>query len=1089
MIFLEDAQRAQAQSPESFKRLFLPHKSDMGFVFTRLNKQLSTVKSTERKLFKKRQPDEEIEQAKLDSSSSLEKKMAEDLLKHEVCDWQNFMQKDQETIRQINSQDELQQELASKTKTQETTKRSRIWQDGNERYVFFQRMRQGNKLLPNLSSQDFLSSVRHSSKLNEYAKVYKQQPQNIYLSLNLSQPKRVPKTFGLIQNTSQLQAVNTNRCLRSREDCRAFSCAMLTQQSKTITSLQMNHNIFDPQQLRDVLLTFPNALKDLELIDCKLHYQHMDILMSFINKNQIAKINLEKNNIRDQGCKIIMKYLMNNNTLQHLNLNNNQITECSSMAISNLLKQTQRLLELYLGYNNLNSSAGNVIWKAMYKNTSVKILDLSHNNIASLDCAVSIAKAIARPYNELLHVDLSYNKFTYPQAQLIAESLIKNETIYGFHFEGNQSELVVNPNGFLVNNIQFKKALSDKLIQLYKQPQYFKLLEIPKQQSYQPPKQYEELVMPFSRQRKIRSTKSNFQKVNQLSKQDTCWICEGWQEIRFEWNAYKSGSLYNEPIFIHFDFEEYRPFLMTHLNNEFFFVKMCPPNQEIHYFFTNPILGVQQPAMDQQIKYLDTPIPSIPFLYNDEILVDGNALDQVNILQTYNKQQLFDKYMPLVQCKPREPQAKFDFSPYLNIKKHNWSVDTSIFRNFQPDTPQLIDQCFEFDFQNSKVTRLVKETEIVEVKESLKDLYRNLFHVYKYHAAGSQGQPIPCILIYDYIDFLVQTSLMEGMKTNDIDISFTSTSAAKDVSFPQAYEKGLVRCQLLEIMIRLCNDKYIRPGLFTSMVDSISAIKQQCQEYFSRFDQAQQWRKTRLWNQKCDILLNDRIAMLKSLYKYCCKLSKKPQQFKFEYVSIQDFKDMVNQCKLICDDLNERECCLVYLQSMITQKDELFSSKHYQMNFHEFIEACSRLAEKLSIIRGDKHMDIDDRRPKDLHTKLDGFLLYVYLNIGNEMKSTLPPNDPDIKGVDKCMINDFKSLKQKLEDSFTDGDEPPYDPRVELPHLSSQITNVLGNTIGGKKQTLRSQMKQIKKEEQKFSLINFVQYFKSIQQLNKDQDD
>jgi len=24
-----------------------------------------------------------------------------------------------------------------------------------------------------------------------------------------------------------------------------------------------------------------------------------------------------------------------------------------------------------------------------------------------------------------------------------------------------------------------------------------------------------------------------------------------------------------------------------------------------------------------------------------------------------------------------------------------------------------------------------------------------------------------------------------------------------------------------------------------------------------------------------------------------------------------------------------------------------------------------------------------------------------------------------------------------LEDSFTDGDEPPYDPKVELPHLSS----------------------------------------------------
>lgn len=79
------------------------------------------------------------------------------------------------------------------------------------------------------------------------------------------------------------------------------------------------------------------------------------------------------------------------------------------------------------------------------------------------------------------------------------------------------------------------------------------------------------------------------------------------------------------------------------------------------------------------------------------------------------------------------------------------------------------------------------------------------------------------------------------------------------------------------------------------------------------------------------------------------------------------------------------------------------------MNFSEFIEACGRLAEKLSIIRGDKPLDLEDRRVKDLNIKLDGFLLWIYLNIGNEIKSTL--SDKDIVGIDKCMINDFKSLK------------------------------------------------------------------------------
>lgn len=60
---------------------------------------------------------------------------------------------------------------------------------------------------------------------------------------------------------------------------------MQTEQSKTITAMQMNHNLFDPQQLRDLLLSFPITLKELELADCKLNYLHMDVLMAYVNKN------------------------------------------------------------------------------------------------------------------------------------------------------------------------------------------------------------------------------------------------------------------------------------------------------------------------------------------------------------------------------------------------------------------------------------------------------------------------------------------------------------------------------------------------------------------------------------------------------------------------------------------------------------------------------------------------------------------------------------------------------------------------------------------------------------------------------------
>lgn len=46
--------------------------------------------------------------------------------------------------------------------------------------------------------------------------------------------------------------------------------------------------------------------------------------------------------------------------------------------------------------------------------------------------------------------------------------------------------------------------------------------------------------------------------INNKTK-DNCWICEGWVEIKFQY----SGVEYQHPIFLHLDFEDYRPMLMN----------------------------------------------------------------------------------------------------------------------------------------------------------------------------------------------------------------------------------------------------------------------------------------------------------------------------------------------------------------------------------------------------------------------------------------------------------------------------------------------------------------------------------------------
>jgi hypothetical protein len=54
----------------------------------------------------------------------------------------------------------------------------------------------------------------------------------------------------------------------------------------------------------------------------------------------------------------------------------------------------------------------------------------------------------------------------------------------------------------------------------------------------------------------------------------------------------------SDPVFIHFDFEDYKPVLMSKNQESFYLYRMCPPNSKVHYFFSNPLLDVQLIAKD-----------------------------------------------------------------------------------------------------------------------------------------------------------------------------------------------------------------------------------------------------------------------------------------------------------------------------------------------------------------------------------------------------------------------------------------------------------------------------------------------------------
>ena len=100
------------------------------------------------------------------------------------------------------------------------------------------------------------------------------------------------------------------------------------------------------------------------------------------------------------------------------------------------------------------------------------------------------------------------------------------------------------------------------------------------------------------------------------------------------------------------------------------------------------------------------------FVYNGDTPIAGSRMLFVNYQYIDSDRLVVDDkqhFMTQIYCRPREEEKKFDLSAYLNRKMYGWTVETSIFKNYQPDNEALIGECFEFDFQSSKIARLVKE--------------------------------------------------------------------------------------------------------------------------------------------------------------------------------------------------------------------------------------------------------------------------------------------------------------------------------------------------------------------------------------------
>ena len=639
----------------------------------------------------------------------------------------------------------------------------------------------------------------------------------------------------------------------------------------------------------------PTATKTLDLSYNSLAQQTVEMLALLIANTalRLEVLHLEGNKLRDRGLGHLLQALSVCDSLQELNLSRTSLGDNGAVAVGGFLRVSKQLKKLDLHWNLIRAVGGAAVFKGLACNTGLKVLDISWNALChpqDYQIGSTIAKAFHR-HPTLYHVDLSFNQLSETDCAAVNRGLSENHSIAGIHMQGNDAK--VDALGF-VNPKSGCNVPSEAHIFVR--------------------------ILGESQGSGVWRPTSN------------CWLCEGWSEVEFTYQS----STPSVPIYLHLSFENYYPYLLPHstdtLSRDY---RMCPPG-DIYFFFTEGTTARTNPYY--ATHKLSVPILG-PFDYTDSLRFSV-YIDEVNTL-TVRKNRLHEGDLRLDRkAKPRPVMRKTGFEE----EKIRWNIQKSVFREYRFEDEELLYRCFEFDWDNSKLQKLIRDAEEVKViRPLLWRHYKGFKEVYRYYSCYSPQGYVFCIALNAFTDMCTQCGLVTDMKLSDIDFEFKATNYTEVRNNPRNPPNALVRHQIMEIFVRLAIDKYIKTGLEKRLSAALERlIAEHLTSVFDRFD-SNRWRWSRYLTEDTDRVLKANLPMLQSIYSANSQLLVKPGHKPF--MSLAEFQLICASASLINDSFSARDVDFCFNLSMMTQVDELNEDRHCQMSLVEFFEALGRVAE------------------------------------------------------------------------------------------------------------------------------------------------
>ena len=604
--------------------------------------------------------------------------------------------------------------------------------------------------------------------------------------------------------------------------------------------------------------------------------------------------------------------------------------------------------------------------------------------------AVELGEYFNKATLSLIHLDISHNNLNYEDCKLISEKSKVNHAILGIHVDGNCME--INCLGFIS---PIEKLKNDK---------YFSESQI----YYGMNEGYE-------------LRKTGVETVRKIRGKNNCWICEGFREIKFEYIPKEAiVDPNNHLVKLHLSFDDYRPFDMICSGNSFQIVRMCPPG-EINYFFTVDTIPVKSQANNgnnnfekiqyesEYIKYTFEPdymeeLNNIreKLLYQQKKEQDSNNPSKENVITNLPKDKITIVVDTISKIHVKVNQNVINDNLTKNIvfseprpekiinkfvkPRTPWSFPISIWAyygyDYEGDTEDYLDECFEFDFNRCQFYKDFKDDEsLSELKSFLRERYRDIIDCYKYYASLS-GFQIWQITQNNLTEFISHCPGMCDIKYDINNIYLTQKTVCGNLLDKEDRKKNnknlsdnVVRHQFMNLLVKSAKDKYVT--VLKTTKDILAATKYAFEKHYDpaiKGFEYHKWCTERYYNEQVDNFIKAFLPILDGVYLSVAK-QKGPRK-KDVWMILDEFNNFVQSIV----DINEypiRDNPYIFNQSISLQVNEIYTDKHVNMFLPEFLEALCRTVDKASPIppgEPKEEWPMEKRQAQPLVKKLENIL-------------------------------------------------------------------------------------------------------------------